>query len=283
MKTLLALKKEVIEKLAGHFIEDPAFEAKLLITYILNINALDYALENNCPIKDSDYADLMNLVKRRMAREPLSQIFGEKEFWSRTFKVTRDTLTPRPDSETLIEAALNKLEDKNKKYRILDLGTGTGCLLLTLLDELPNATGLGIDISEKALTVARENAINLNLSQRSEFLISNWTDNIEKSEKFDLIISNPPYIGLDEKETLPPEVVDYEPEEALFSGKDGLDDYKKLSGQIASYLSVGGFILMEIGYRQSTAVKEIFTSKGFNQITKYKDLADRDRCLMIEF
>ncbi|MCP5381249.1 MAG: peptide chain release factor N(5)-glutamine methyltransferase [Kordiimonadaceae bacterium] len=283
MKTLKALKNEIVLKLADHSIEDPVFEAGLLITHVLNINALDYALENNRIIENSEYSELMKIVEYRIARMPISQIFGEKEFWSRTFKVTRDTLTPRPDSEILIETVLNKLADKNKKYRLLDLGTGTGCLLLTLLGELPNATGIGIDISEKALTVARENAINLNLVSRSEFIISNWTDNIEKSEKFDVIISNPPYIGFDEKETLPPEVVIYEPEEALFSGKDGLDDYKKLAKQLADYLSRDGVIVVEIGYRQSFAVKEIFTSAGFNQITKYKDLADRDRCLMIEF
>ncbi|HPF46981.1 MAG: peptide chain release factor N(5)-glutamine methyltransferase [Alphaproteobacteria bacterium] len=283
MKTLQDIKKEVIQKLADHFIEDPAFETKLLIVHSLKISALDYALENNRIFNDSEYKELMALVELRAQRMPMSQIFGEKEFWSLTFKVTKDTLTPRPDSETLIEAALNKLDDNNKQYRILDLGTGTGCLLLTLLSERPNATGLGIDISEEALVVAKENAANLNLAARADFHLSNWTDNIENSEKFDLIISNPPYIGLDERETLPPEVVNYEPEMALFSGEDGLDDYKKLSQQLSAYLSSDGFILVEIGYRQSSAVKEIFTSAGFNQITKYKDLADRDRCLMIEF
>jgi len=257
-------------------------DTRLLICHVLKLDHIDYALDKNQLLSENDRSKIINLVKLRLKRIPMSQIFGEKEFWSLTFKVTSDTLTPRPDSETLIEVTLANISDKAAPLRILDLGTGSGCLLLSLLSELPKATGLGTDISEKALDIACENSIALNLSSRSEFSISNWTKRLKPSEKFDIIICNPPYIGLNEKAQLSPEVKDHEPETALFSGSDGLGDYRKLSAQIGPHLKAEGKIILEIGYRQAADVKEIFTSSGFNNISLHKDLANRDRCLIME-
>ncbi|MBL4603545.1 MAG: peptide chain release factor N(5)-glutamine methyltransferase [Emcibacteraceae bacterium] len=282
MRTVLTLSKEVETILKAHSIIEAELDAKLLISHALSLTSIDYALDKDRQITDNEYLDVIELVNLRQQRIPMSQIFGEKEFWSLVYKVTSDTLTPRPDSETLIDVALKKISNKQKQLRILDLGTGTGCLLLTLLSEFPNATGLGTDISHKALAVAIENAQRLNLTNRSDFCISNWTENLEPDEKFDIIISNPPYIGLSEKADLSPEVKDHEPETALFSGPTGLNDYQLIAKQIKPFLSPEGIIILEIGYKQALDVKEIFTSAGFNNISLHKDLARRDRCLMIE-
>lgn len=263
-------------------IEEAELDTCLLITETLGMTDIEYALNPDLQILPHDVKKVMTRVKKRAARQPLSQIFEKKEFWSLNFKVTSDTLTPRADSETLIEATLKKIKDKDRSFTILDLGTGTGCLLLSLLSEYRKATGLGIDISKKALSVAEGNAKRLNLDDRSVFQIGDWARTLEGRKKFDVIISNPPYIGLSEKETLPPEVKDHEPSVALFSGNDGLDDYRKLAEQIGPLLNEKGFCILEIGYNQAQAVKEIFISAGFNSIFLYQDLGGRDRCLVIE-
>lgn len=282
MKTLLSLRKEIEKSLTEASIEEAALDARLLISHALGLNSIDYATQGERPISDEDYEKIITLRDQRLLRIPMSQIFGEKEFWSINFKVTKDTLTPRPDSETLIEAVLREIPDKNAALNIVDMGTGSGCLLLSLLCELPNATGLGIDISEKALKIAKENSENLNLSSRADFIISNWTENLPGDAKFDIIISNPPYIGLNEKNDLSPEVKDHEPAIALFSGPEGLDDYGKIAQLIGPHLSPDGLLALEIGHTQAANVKEIFTSAGFNNISLHKDLAGRDRGLLIK-
>lgn len=281
MKNLASLRPETVRKLKVALIEEAVLDAQLLITHVLDISPIDYALETELIISENDLMEIDRLVGLRVSRMPMSQIFGDKEFWSLNFKVTKDTLTPRPDSETLIEACLKDTKDTKAELRILDMGTGSGCLLLTLLNEFPNATGLGIDISDKALTVAKENAQSLSLLKRADFRISHWTEKLGHQEKFDIIISNPPYIGLDEKDGLSPEVRDHEPDTALFSGSDGLGDYRLIAGQVFTHLNPNGMIILEIGHTQADNVKEIFISSGFNNITVYKDLGRRDRCLVI--
>ena len=282
MRTLRDLSRDIEGQLTACGIDEARLDTRLLICHGLNLEQIDYTLEKSKAVSNDDYEAVMRLVRKRLTRVPMSQIFGEKEFWSRSFKVTPDTLTPRPDSETLIEVALSAVSDKRDAIKVLDLGTGTGCLLLTLLCEMENATGLGTDISKKALDVATDNALALKLSERAEFRSSDWTSNLHEGEKFDLIISNPPYIGLNEKADLSPEVKDHEPARALFSGLNGLDDYRKIAAQIEAVLNLGAIIIIEIGYRQASDVKKIFTSHGFNSISLHKDLAGRDRCLLIK-
>lgn len=282
MTKLFRLKKEIETMLQQSGIEEASLDARLLITDTLDIPSIDFALNGEQEISTSDVARVMKRVSLRQSRIPMSQIFGEKEFWSLSFKVTKDTLTPRPDSETLIENALNQIDDKDENLMVLDMGTGTGCLLLSLLSELPNASGLGIDISEAALAVASENAADLNLSERAAFKISSWTENLDPSLKFDLIISNPPYIGLSEKDDLSPEVRDNEPGTALFSGDEGLDDYRQIADQVSSFLKPGGFVVLEIGYLQAVSVSDIFTKAGFKSIATFQDLGGRDRALIIK-
>lgn len=282
MKNLKSLKDETARALKEVSIENTFLEARLLISHALNLDEVDYATLPNRPVSGEELEVLQKLLDLRRARMPLSQIFGDKEFWSLNFRVTKDTLTPRADSETLTLAALGEIKDPKAELRILDMGTGSGCLLLSLLSEWPNATGLGIDISDKALAIAKENAANLELSNRAEFRISNWTNELNEIEKFDLIICNPPYIGTDEKASLDPEVVDHEPEIALFSGREGLDDYKLIAPLLGRHLRKNGVIILEIGHLQGQKVKEIFILHGFNNITLKQDLGRRDRCLVIK-
>ena len=281
MDTLATLRKKIEARLRKKGIEEAPLDARLLISHIIPVTEIDFAINADQTVSNEQQNLIDILVQKREKRIPMSQIFGEKEFWSLSFKVTRDTLTPRPDSETLIEVALNEFEDKNATLSILDLGTGSGCLLLTLLSELKNATGLGIDVSTSAIKVANENATNLSLNNRATFLKSDWFEKLSKTKKFDLIIANPPYIGLNEKPELTPEVCEHEPYSALFAGEEGLDDYRIIAADISSYMSEKSIIILEIDYRQSSTVKDIFEQKGFKNINVFQDLGGRDRCLLI--
>lgn len=281
MDTLATLRKKIEARLGKKGIEEAPLDARLLISHIIPVTEIDFAINADQTVSNEQQNLIDILVQKREKRIPMSQIFGEKEFWSLSFKVTRDTLTPRPDSETLIEVALNEFEDKNATLSILDLGTGSGCLLLTLLSELKNATGLGMDVSASAIKVANENATNLSLNNQASFLKSNWFEKLSKTKKFDLIIANPPYIGLNEKPELTPEVCEHEPYSALFAGEEGLDDYRIIAADISSYMSEKSIIILEIGYRQSSTVKGIFAQKGFKNINVFQDLGGRDRCLLI--
>lgn len=281
MTSLSAFKEDIEKRLFDVGIEEAELDARLLISEATGIEQIDFALDGARILTDAELVNTEKLVAKRLKRIPMSQIFGEKEFWSLSFKVTKDTLTPRPDSETLIEAALKSFDDKSNSLKILDLGTGTGCLLLSLLSEFKNACGVGIDASEAALNVAKENAISLELNDRSDFITSDWFSVLPKDKKFDIIISNPPYIGLVEKPSLSPEVKDHEPETALFAGEEGLDDYKKIASGIDEFLAEDGIIILEIGYTQAIAVSEIFKAEGFSNITVFKDLGGRDRALKI--
>ncbi|MAZ02837.1 MAG: protein-(glutamine-N5) methyltransferase, release factor-specific [Sneathiella sp.] len=218
-----------------------------------------------------------NLVERRSAREPLSHLTGHREFWSLDFLVTADVLDPRADSETLIEAALLRCKDVLQPRRILDLGTGSGCLLLSLLSELPEASGVGIDKSEAAIAIARENAHRLEMDERAEFALGNWGR--ERDEKFDLVISNPPYIPNGDIAGLQPEVRDYEPHLALVGGSDGLDCYREILFDIRSLLRPGGLLIFEVGVGQAPEVGRMMQSAGISRIEYHRDLASIERCV----
>jgi release factor glutamine methyltransferase len=211
-------------------------------------------------------------------REPLAQIVGVREFWSLPSAVTADTLTPRPDSETLIEAALAAVADRQAALRILDLGTGTGCLLLALLSEMPHSTGLGIDCSDKAIAVARRNAAALGLSARAEFLVGDWTNGV--NERFNLVITNPPYIRTEDLPGLEPEVSRYEPRLALDGGADGLASYRAIAGGLAGVLAPDGVAVLEVGAGQADAVQRILRQAGLRETACRDDLGGVARCLV---
>jgi release factor glutamine methyltransferase len=279
--TLNALRKELEARLRKRGIEEAELDACLLISHVVPVTEIDFAINRTLEITSQQLKAIEALVHKRENRIPMSQIFGQKEFWSLNFQVTKDTLTPRPDSETLIEVSLKEIADKEAPLLILDLGTGSGCLLLTLLSELKGSSGFGVDISVQALEVASTNATNLNLDNRAKFINSNWFENLSENDQFDIIISNPPYIGLEEKPDLSPEVIENEPHRALFSGEKGLDDYKKIAAGISHFMNEEAFIILEIGYKQAASVRDIFSEAGFKKIHIFQDLGGRDRCLLI--
>lgn len=212
-------------------------------------------------------------VTRRAAGEPVAYITGFREFWSLELAVSPAVLIPRPDSETLIEAAL---ASGITPRRILDLGTGSGALLLAALTEWPQATGLGVDASAAALAVASANADHLGLAARAAFWLGDWGQGL--AEKFDLVLSNPPYV--EDKAELSPDVRDHEPATALFSGPDGLDDYRRLVPQLPGLLAPGGIAVVEIGWTQAEAVLALAAAAGMTGEVRH-DLAGRDRALVL--
>ncbi|WP_419797676.1 MAG: peptide chain release factor N(5)-glutamine methyltransferase [Terasakiella sp.] len=279
MTTIANAMQLTCERLEKAGIENARFEARLLLCHVLGVETQILIGYPERDVSQDDLDRLEVLLRRREGREPMSHILGEREFWSLPFKVTKDTLTPRPDSETLIESVLRYIPDTTQKLRVLDLGTGTGCLLLTVLSEYQQASGLGVDISSAALDVAKENARNLGLEPRSHFRLGNWGADI--SEQFDLILSNPPYIALMDKETLAPEVVQFEPDSALFAGLDGLDDYRKLALALGGMLCEDGLAVLEIGINQGDAVSELMEKAGLYVLERPKDLSGIERCVII--
>lgn len=254
--------------------ENPQREARLLIAHSLKSSYEDIFLTGNRLLTNEEETLFEALLQRRLNHEPISKIRGYREFWGLQFRVTKDTLDPRPDSETLIEAVLAAYPDKTQHLRILDFGTGTGCLLLSLLHEYPKASGIGVDRSETASYVAQENAIQLNLKDRCSFIVGNWGDALESS--FDIVISNPPYIS--RNEPLPPEVAVYDPEMALFAGDDGLDCYQALAHQIPKLVTPDSKIFLEMGVGQFQAISAIFSFVTPIQIAL--DLSGKERCFV---
>ncbi len=221
-----------------------------------------------------------NLILRRASGEPIAYITGEKEFWGMPFRVTRDVLIPRGDSECLVEAARDHV-DARAPARILDLGTGSGCLLCALLSELPQASGLGVDVSPGAVAVARENAATLGLSARADFVVSNWFENV--NGEFDIIIANAPYIPDGDRPGLIVDVSDYEPSLALFAGGDGLDAYRRIFEAVSGYLAQSGAFVLEYG--DPVQGRELRAMAAANipgaELSVIRDLAARERGLAV--
>jgi release factor glutamine methyltransferase len=209
----------------------------------------------------------------------MAYILGEREFWSLPFQVGPAVLVPRPESETVVEAALEQIGDRAAPLRILDLGTGSGCLLLALLSELPQASGLGIDRSAAALAIASGNAERLDLADRAAFREGDWGRDL--AGPFDVIVGNPPYVARADAAGLAPEVLVFEPEDALFAGPDGLCAYRALAPDCARLLAEDGFACLEIGQGQGAAVAQILGSHGLRLVASRPDLAGIERCLVL--
>lgn len=225
-----------------------------------------------------DAADAVRgFAARRLKHEPVSRILGRREFWGLDFKLNAATLDPRPDTETLVSAALALKPQYPGPRRILDLGTGTGCILLAILSAWPEATGLGIDRAPQAVEGAADNAARLGLAPRAAFREGNWCDGLE--ERFDLIVSNPPYIALTEAGALAPDVAHFDPHFALFGGKDGLDAYRALLPGAKMRLRNGGRVLLEIGATQAEAVENLLVAAGFALESRVSDLGGKTRVL----
>lgn len=265
-------KDEIIAKLVAGHISSPRLETDII---------LGHFAPNYPDISINEEREIKQAIERRLNHEPLDKIIGHREFYKSTFKVSKDVLSPRPETEILVEQAL-ELIPINETYQILDLGTGSGCILLSLLKERPKALGLGVDISKKALAIAEENAQNLNILPQVEFINKSWTDKDFITEKFNMIVSNPPYIVQQEIESLDKEVKDFDPILALDGGLDGLKCYKEIAFFAKKLLEDNGYILLEVGYNQADDVIDIFTKQGLKFIKKEKDLAAINRCVILK-
>lgn len=276
--TLSAMLRSAAEDLRKAGVPDAMSDARVLAATALGITREDMLRE---PHQETDHAELAafaDMIARRCGREPVSRIVGAREFRSLAFRLGPDTLDPRPDSEIIVEAAVAYGERIPAPVRVLDIGTGTGCLLLAVLNELPGAVGIGTDIAEGAVEIAALNADEHNLSGRTTFVRTNWTDGIE--DGFDVILSNPPYIETAEIATLAPEVSDYDPVTALDGGPDGLVAYRDLAGRLARSLAPEGVAVIEIGAMQSQAVTQIFALAGFPLVEIRHDFGGHPRCLV---
>ena len=263
---------EAAARLAG-VTETPRLDAELLMAHALGSSRERLLLSG---LDDAVPEAFATLLARRLAHEPIAYITGRRAFWTIELDVAPGVLIPRPDSETLIEAALAHFGE-GWPSRILDLGTGPGTLLLAALDQWPVASGLGVDASQSALASASRNAERLGLSSRAEFRLGDWGEGID--EAFHLILCNPPYV--ETGAILPREVAEWEPHGALFAGADGLNDYRRLAEQVPHLLARGGIASLEIGAGQSRAVTGLFEAQGL-KVSPHRDLSGTVRCLVIE-
>ena len=253
--------------------DTPRLDAELLMAAALGVGRDRLILDNP---KGEAPAAFLEFVERRRAGEPVAYITGQRAFWTIDLEVGPGALVPRPDSETLIAAAVEHFAGTLGPTRVLDLGTGPGTLLLAALDEWPNATGLGIDASEVALGYAGRNANRLGMAARTEFRAGDWAEGV--AERFDLVLCNPPYVAI-EAET-GPGVAEFEPAEALFSGPEGLDDYRRLAPEIGRLLAPGGLAAIEIGFDQAKTASALFEQQGLMPSIAL-DLGNRPRALLI--
>ncbi|WP_375207502.1 peptide chain release factor N(5)-glutamine methyltransferase [Hyphococcus sp.] len=255
--------------------ETPQLDARTILKHVLRADDSALIANADSRLGADDYKRYLKLLDRRAAAEPVAYIVGEKEFWSLPFEVTPDVLIPRDDSGALIEAAI-KRRDKNEPLQIVDLGTGSGCLLCALLTEFPKARGVGVDRSEAALAVARRNAARLGLAKRAGFVAGDWLAAL--SGAFDIVIANPPYIPQGDKAGLSRDVAAYEPPGALFAGKDGFDAYRSILKDLPRYLAKGALVLMECGADQADSLAVMLADiTPENAIFTFCDLANRPR------
>jgi release factor glutamine methyltransferase len=269
-------------RLAG--VESPEVDARALLGHTLHVDRTRLLIDSDRMLEAREIAAISTLAARRLKREPVARILGAKEFWSLPLQISPDVLDPRPDTETIVEAALDFVARaglKMTKLRILDIGTGSGALLLALLSELPNAAGTGTDISAAALEIARANAKRNGFVARCSFVTCNIADGVRGP--FDLIVSNPPYIAHGEIAALAPEVRDYDPTVALDGGADGLDAYHAIADDARRLLAPGGRLIVELGAGQELAVRTLFTKAGLTVGAARKDLAGIPRSLGASF
>jgi release factor glutamine methyltransferase len=275
-----ALLRDTAVALTAAGIDNVRFEARLLLSHATGLSTEELISRGRDPAPPALEEGLRALTARRVKREPMAYILGEREFWGLPFKVTPAVLVPRPDSETVIEAALSLMPDRARAWRILDLGLGSGCLLLTLLREFPDARGVGLEASPEALAVARGNAEALGVADRATLLegdwrVPDWTRSLGGS--FDLVVSNPPYIEASTIDGLMPEVARHEPRLALDGGPDGMAPYRAIAAVGLQLVAPGGLLLAEVGEGQAIEVARIFSTAGLHAGAPFKDLGGIDR------
>lgn len=281
MTTLSAAVTEARNRFSEAGLPDAAIEARLLIGGLLKLTSTEVFTGGDRVLTEDELARISNAVERRLKREPVHRILGSREFHGVDLLISKETLEPRPDTEILVDSVLPYLRQivaAKGAARILDLGTGTGAIILALLKESPETQGIGSDISEDALKTAAENAARLGLSERFEAIRSDWFENI--FGRFDIIVSNPPYIRSDVIPALEPEVRDFDPSAALDGGPDGLAAYRAIAADAGNFLEKDGVIGVEIGFDQKETVAAIFRSAGFELAQAKRDYGDNDRVLV---
>ncbi|MDB5493481.1 MAG: hemK [Phenylobacterium sp.] len=273
--TLLQAWQTAKQRLEHAGLAGPVIDARLLVEAAADATRAEIVTDPYRPLTAEQEATLADYLSRREHREPVSHILGRKGFWKILLQVNANVLTPRPDTETVLDVVLKDFPEQ-APWNVLDLGVGSGAILLAILAERPAATGLGVDVSEEAIAVARDNAAALGLAGRTALLRGDWTAGLADGN-FDLVVSNPPYIATEVIETLEPEVRQYEPRIALDGGPDGLDAYRILAPEILRVLKPGGRFAVEIGYDQKDAVEALFRAAGAADVRTTRDLGDRDR------
>jgi len=270
------LLRDVTKKLSISEIDNAARDARILVAHALGIPKSQLALNTNESVPEEIRSSLERLIFRRINREPIAKILGKRQFWGRTFFINEDVLDPRSDTETLIDYVIDR-----PVRSVLELGTGSGVIAISLACEWKEVHVVATDISEAALFVAQKNAKYFDVQDKIDFLKSDWFEDIEG--KFDLIISNPPYIGLSEVSEISQEVLNYDPELALFAGSDGLEAYERIIPYLKKFLKPKGIVVLEIGASQSDSVKTLMNSSGLSEVNTLKDLAGKDRLVTAKF
>lgn len=271
-KSYGSIYKYGCEALKEAGVSEAVLDARLLLEYVCHTDRNTLLVHPERKLSETECEDYLALIEKRSKRIPLQHLTGQQEFMGLTFRVNEHVLIPRQDTEILVEEAMKYLHDG---MRILDMCTGSACILLSLLHYSNDCSGLGADLSKEALLVAKENADRLGLSDRTEFVHSDLFSEVKG--RFDLIVSNPPYIASEQIEELMPEVKDYEPRMALDGSEDGLLFYNKIVAESIKYLQPGGYLLFEIGYDQGMAVSELMTDAGYKEVEVVKDYAGLDR------
>lgn len=271
--------RELRRTLADAGFETAGLDARLLVIAALGISPTDLITRPDVPLNAAEAERLAGFARRRLSHEPVARIVGEREFWGLPFRLSPETLVPRPDTETLIETTLALLPDRQAPLAMVDFGTGSGCILVALLHELPRARGLGIDRSLGALRTARLNAHMNGVGDRSLFVASDWAKAVRGP--FDLVVSNPPYIASPEIPKLDRDVREHDPLLALDGGPDGLDAYRILLSEAGRLLKPGGLMVLEIGYDQAGALRHLAQATGLEVLKVVHDLSGNPRCVAL--
>lgn len=275
--TVRAVLAKATGQLGEAGIETARLDAEILLSHVLGCARMSLYGKPGTPVSVAERDMFQALVNRRITKEPVAYLTGAQEFWSLPFKVTPDTLIPRPDTETLIEVVLARLKETSAPA-ILDLGTGSGCILVSLLTEIKTASGFAVDLSHKALDVAQGNAVALGVADRADFIQGSWFDPLgEQQPLFDVIVSNPPYIPTNDLSGLMSDVKDFEPVAALDGGTDGLAPYRLIAGKSPDFLKPEGLLAVEVGIHQAQDVAALFSQNGLVDVTVSRDLGGIER------
>ena len=276
---IINLLKEGSDILKKNNIQTNQLDAEILLSKLMNKKRERLIINSDENVSNEIINNYNILLERRSKKEPIAYIINHREFWSKDFYVNKHTLIPRPETELLCENVIKLFKDK--EFNFLDIGTGTGCILLSILSELKKAKGIGIDVSKKAIDVAKKNSINFNLEGRAKFIVKPF--NKIFGYKFDLIVSNPPYIKSIDLKNLKEDVRKFEPKLALDGGKEGLDVIKKVIYKSKTILKKDGLLALEIGFRQHYKVSQILKEQGFREKLLVKDYLNNIRCVFAEF